>query len=238
MSGVAVIRTKIRLFTRAAILGLSIVLGGCQAGVDGDSGASVEAARAQLEAEFDSQGELERKKRFLGLAGAQAAALDAAYAQRDSEISAWIAGERGQRLIALEAKMGDASRGRDLQGVQAAIAEAKPLRQELILLIGEHEGNIRAVLSQEQVDAWDGYEIASELLALMEPLGLDVQQRSAIEQSGTAALLAARGRGESNAGAAAFLDLEKWAESSVLRAEQRAGYQEIKSQNKLRSLGI
>lgn len=222
-------------YSGAIIVALLLFMG-CDGPSSEVSAPSLAETRARVESEFQMDSELDQMNRVLSLDPTQSEALLAAYEKRDSEISAWLAGEKGQRLIALEADMARAAREQDLEGVRNATSQAKPLRMEIIMLIGDHEGAMRALLSEAQRDQWDGFQIAAEMLDLMEPLQLDGAQRSAIEAAGPQALTQARERGEVNPSAAAFLDLERWAEESVLSPEQRAGYGPIKSKHGLRSL--
>ncbi|MBX3179337.1 MAG: hypothetical protein KF886_18430 [Candidatus Hydrogenedentes bacterium] len=222
-----------------ALLALSTLLNAACAPGKGDEPAlDLASAEAGLREEGSGDAQPEEMARVLGLDPAAASALRDAFARRDAEVEAWIAGERGQRLIRLEAEMFAAVEARKLDDVKRATAEATPLRDELRQLIADHETSILDSLGPERRVQWEGYEVAKKMLDLMQPLELNFQQAQAIEQGGPAALAQAMRAGEPNPQAAAFLELEKWVEESVLTPDQRAAYQDIKASNKLRSLSI
>lgn len=203
-----------------------------------DPALDLASAEAGLREESGESAQPDEMVRVLGLDPAAASALREAFARRDAEVESWIGGERGQRLIRLEAEMFAAVEARKLDDVKRATAEATPLRDELRQLIADHETSILDSLGPERRVQWEGYEVARKMLDLMQPLELNFQQAQAIEQGGPAALAQAMRTGEPNPQAAAFLELEKWVEESVLTPDQRAAYQDIKASNKLRSLSI
>lgn len=220
-----------------AVLVAGVLLAGC--GPAGDEPElDLAAAEADVRAKEARAGKLEDMQRVLDLDPATGEALQAAFAAGDEAVEDWIAGERGQQLIELEARMFAAVDARDLAEVRRTTAAAKPLRDELRALLADHEQAILDVLTPEQQVEWHGHEVSRKLLDLLKPLNLGFEQAQAIERSGAPAVSQAIDRGEPNPKAAAFLDLEKWVEDSVLDPEQRAAYQDIKSENKLRSLGI
>ena len=164
--------------------------------------------------------------------------LGAAFAERDEAVERWIAGEKGQLLIETEARMMAAVEARDLAMLKQCTATGKPLRDELRRLIEDHETAIMNTLTPEQQVHWQGYEVTRKMLELMQPLNLGFDQAQAIEGAGPAAVHQAIAAGEPTPKAAAFLALEQWAEESVLDEAQRAAYEAIKAENKLRSLGV
>ena len=127
-----------------------------------------------------------------------------------------------------------AAKARDLAGLRQAKAKAEPLRNELRELLKTHESNIREALSPEYRLKWEAHQVSERILDLMQPLNLSDQQ---ISQVRTEAISTVRASvNEPNPKAAAYLKLEQTVELSVLTAEQRQAFQEIKKKNPLRSL--
>ena len=211
---------------------------GCQPTQDGATTLDVDAARQRIQAEAVKDDARDTMMRVMQPDPTQTAALDQAYTARNEAVGAWLAGEKGQRMIALEAEMRTAAEAKDLNGVRAATSQATPLRNELRELVASHQAAILDVFSPAQQLQWSGYEVASAMLELMAPLQLTPEQMAAIEGASIEAVARATQRGEPTPKAAAFLDLEQWAEDSVLNPEQWDGYQGIKDRNKMRSLGI
>jgi len=226
------------VFKRLLLSMVLLFIAGCQPAADPEAEIDLAAAQAELEAEAARDDVRADMLRVLALAPGQADALNAAFDARDKALGDWIAGEKGQRLIALEAEMAARTRASDLDGVRNAIAQAKPLREELMGMVEQYQTAILDTLSYEQRVQWLGFQVSSKLLQLAEGLGLNGAQLAAIEQGGPSAVAQAIQRGEPNPKAAAFLELEKWVEESVLSPEQRAGYAAVKDKNKLRSLGV
>jgi len=165
-------------------------------------------------------------------------ALQMAFAERDEAVEQWLSGEKGQRLIQVEAEMVAAVEARNLEEVKRCTAAGRPLREEMCQLIEDHEAAILNTLTPDQQVAWQGYEVANKMLVLMTPLNLEIDQVQTIEGAGMPAVVQAMNQGQPNPKAAAFLALERWAEESVLYPEQREAYQDIKADHKLRSLSL
>lgn len=222
----------------AAILSV-LVIAGCQQQEENtaDSG-DREAARASLEAEARQDSRQTQMVEVLQLDATQTSALNDAFSARDEAVGAWLKGEKGTELVSWEAEIKRAAREKKLGALRNATDQAKPLRDELRQLFATHEARIMDVLTPDQQIQWQGFEVSSKLLQLTEDLGLNAQQFAAIEQGGPAAVREAIQRGEPNPKAAAFLELERWMENSVLSEQQFNAYEAVKSDNKLRSLGI
>jgi hypothetical protein len=221
-----------------ALIVLLLIPVGCQPGSQPEAALDVEGAEQQVRAEAQEDDVRDAMMRVIQLEPAQRTALEQAYMARDEEFGAWLEGEKGKRLVALEARMRIEAKESNLAEFRKVIAEATPLRNELIGMLKSHQQNILDTLSPSQQLQWAGYEVSSTMLELMVPLQLVPGQVSAIEGAAVEAVAQATQRGEPNPKAAAFLDLEQWVEESVLSAEQHDGYQDVKDANKMRSLGI
>lgn len=197
-----------------------------------------EAAAARSELEATWQAEYDAMAAAVPLSADEASKLEQAFESFHADLAAWLDGPEGQRLMALEAEMKAAARGKDLAGVRAATGEARPLRDTFEQKIKAGQQALLDALTPENRARWKGHKLAAHLLELMEPLELSPQQRSAIESNAAAALAQAEARGEANPPAAAFLELERWAETQVLSPDQRSAYEGIKKGAPLRSLRI
>jgi hypothetical protein len=168
-----------------------------------------------------------------GLSDQEKAKLKAALEARAEALTEWRT-EEGAELAQFEQQMKQTAEARDLTGLRAAKAKAEPLRDELRELLETHRSNIREALSPKHQLEWEAHQVSERVLDLMQPLDLSDQQ---ISQVRTEALSTVRTSvNESNPGAAAYLKLEQTLEVSVLTAEQRQAFQEIKRKNPLRSL--
>ena len=224
-----------------AVLFLLLLLGagglpGC-APAEEEPALDLASAEANIRANDTGGEQYNAMVQVLALGPESAGTLQRAFADRDEAVEGWIQGERGQRLIELEAQMVAAANARDLAGVKRTTGEAKPLRNELRQLIADHEEAILGTLTSEQQVQWKGYEVSRKMLDLMKPLNLAFDQAQAIESAGAPAVFEAIQRGEPTPKAAAFLDLEQWVEGQVLDEAQRAKYQNIKSENKVAEFG-
>ncbi|MFP6582834.1 MAG: hypothetical protein VCD00_09795 [Candidatus Hydrogenedentota bacterium] len=169
---------------------------------------------------------------------ADAAAFESNLAKHNETIRAWMEGEKGQRLVALETEIRIKTEEKDLTGLRAVIAQAAPLRNEITRLIESSHEELLDSLGNERRMQWEGHEVATALLELMAPLTLDAAQQSQIRRAAQRLLLAAHASNEPNPGAASFLELEKNAEQDVLTPKQRETYQAIKKVHPMRSLAL
>ncbi len=220
------------------IISMAVLFWGCQPTSNRATTLDLASEQQRIQAEAVNDDARDTMMRVMEPDPAQRLALDQAYASRDEAIGAWIAGEKGERLIALEAEMRTAAKKKNLAGVRAATSQSTPLRNELRELVVSHQAAILGVFSPAQRLQWSGYEVASAMLALMEPLNLVPDQIAAIEQGGPSAVAQAEGRGAANPKAEAFMALEQWAEGAVLSAEQTAQYGTIKESKPMRSLSL
>ena len=227
----------------ATVLKCLLVMGVC-VGLQccSQQGQSSEDILAEAEATVRSEAAFEAKKttmiRVLGLNASEALRLGQAFDARYEAIEQFLSGEAGQRLITLEAELRVAAQAKDLAAVQRVIDEAQPLRDAFCQRIEEQEVALYDVLTPAQATHWQGYEVAVRLLETMGPVKLSAEQMVAISEAGPPAFYRAQEAGEVNPKAAAFLQLERWAESDVLSPEQRDTYEAIKGTKGLRSLGI
>jgi hypothetical protein len=198
--------------------------------------AESEAGRQKLEAEWQAQ--YDDMTIRLSLSPAESDALRAAFDNMQSELTAWMEGENGKRLIELEGRIATATRNSDLAGVQSAIREATPLRESFRAQIDAHGENLLNAMSPDNRATWEALRLSDHLIELMEPLNLRQDQIAAIENNAGPALQQAKGRGEPNPPAAAFLELEKWVEANVLDAQQRDAYAAVKADRPMRSLSL
>jgi hypothetical protein len=217
---------------------MALLFFGCHPKNDSATTLDLEVEQRRIQAEVVKDEARDTMMRVMQPDPAQRSALDQAYTARDEAVGAWLAGEKGHRLIALEAKMRTAAKAKDLNGVRAATSQATPLRNELRELVASHQAAILDVFSPAQQLQWSGYEVASAMLALMEPLNLAPDQIAAIEQGGPSAVAQAMDRGAANPKAEAYLALEQWAKDAVLSAEQTAQYGSIKESKPMRSLSL
>lgn len=224
--------------TLAAILVTLLTVTGCQQKESTPEPVDTDAAKASLQTEARQDNKQAQMIQVLQLDATQASALNEAYTARDNAATAWIEGEKGDKLVAWEAEIKRAAKAKDLGAVRNATSRAKPLRDEFRQLFATHQANIMNVLTPEQQIHWQGFEVASKLLDLTKDLGLNPQHIAAIEQGGPTVVHQAIQNGEPNPKAAAFLELERWMEDTLLTQQQRAAYDAVKSENKMRSLDI
>lgn len=217
------------IWTCAAILALA----GCG---PRESAPPAETPARQTGLEVEWEAELDAMAAALPLSPGETDALRAAFQAVQDDLRGWMNGPDGQRLIELEADMAAAAKRKDLAGVQAATSAARPLRDTFEAKIAAGKQGMMDALTPENRSRWGGHRLASHMLELMAPLGLSPEQQAAIRDNAAAAMDKAAARGEPNPPAAAFLELEKWLESSVLTPEQRTAYEAVKRAHPMRSL--
>ena len=221
--------------SRGAIVAMLIVVAfGCEAPRQTEAPQETAVPEAQGPPEWET--EIAEMVRVLELTIAEEDAVRAAYPEREDEVRTFLQSARGQGLMEDEAALADAARARDLSEVRAITTRAGEDRNALREIIADGDRNIRESLPTEKRVAWDAYQISSELLELMQPLGLTLDQASQIETQAVTSFEAAMARNEPNPHAAAFLSLERWSEAAVLTPAQRQEYETIKKENPLRSL--
>ena len=220
------------------IISLIFTLYGCSPGVEVDNSPEAQAIQADLQQKNSLQADFEEMVQVLELNSNEQGALEKRFVERERALTEWLEGAKGQQLIALEAKMKEQTQSKDLQGLKATIAQAKPLREEIVKFIQSSKNDMLDSLGPDRRAQWEGYEVCRKLFEVMEPLVLDETQKEDIYYESIEALLRARQSGESNPKAAAFLQLEQWAEQQVLDNAQYDIYQAIKQSQPMRSLGI
>ena len=177
--------------------------------------------------------EYEQMNTVLELSDQEKAKLKAAFEARAEAITQWGT-KNGEKLAQFEQQMKQAAKARDLSGLRRAKAKAEPIRDELRELLKTHESNIREVLSPKYRLKWEAHQVSERILDLMQPLNLSDQQISQVRTESLSTVNASAN--EPNPKAAAYMKLEQTVELSVLAAEQRQAFQEIKKKNPLRSL--
>ena len=177
--------------------------------------------------------EYEQMNAVLELSDQEKAKLKAAFEARAEAITQWGT-KNGEKLAQFEQQMKQAAKARDLSGLRRAKAKAEPIRDELRELLKTHESNIREVLSPKYRLKWEANQLSERILDLMQPLKLSDQQIAEVRTETLSIVRASVN--EPNPKAAAYLKLEQTVELSVLAAEQRQAFQEIKKKNPLRSL--
>jgi hypothetical protein len=173
---------------------------------------------------------------ILALNPTDAQRLRTVFQARETELGGWIRGDRGAKLVELETALRAAATNSELTETRKFIAQATPLRREFEALAEGHETNILNALTPAQQNQWQGHQLAQKLLDLMAPLNLDPTQQEQIRAAATQAIAQAKQQQQPNPPAAAFLELEKWAEDNILNGNQRQAYAPIKQKNALRSL--
>lgn len=169
----------------------------------------------------------------LELSDREKATLKAAFEARAHAVTGWWT-EKGAKLVQFEQQMKEAAKDRNLGGLRQATARAQPLRNELRELVRTHQSNILEALPGKSRLEWEAHQVSEKILDLMQPLNLSDRQ---ISQVRTEALVTVRACvDEPNPQAAAYLRLEQAVEGSVLTAEQRRAFHEIKQKHPLRSL--
>lgn len=214
------------------IVTLSVFAIGCSSGEPESPVEKPSADAPRLGAEFETIPET------LQLTGPETATFQANLNAHNDNLRTWMQGEKGLRLVVLETDIRARTKGKDLPGLRATIAEAKPLRDEMIALIQSSRESLLNALGSERRMQWESHEVSSTLLDLMGPLALDAAQVARIEQEAVQQMRAAQSRNELNPKAASFLALERVAEKGVLSPNQQAAYESIKKDHPMRSLGI
>lgn len=195
-----------------------------------------EVAREAILAQSSLADELTEMQAVVTLTPEQYAALEQHYTKRNTAIQQWIDSDKGKRLIALEAELSAQANNSDLAGVKTTIAEARPLREELTALVHAAHEDLLNTLGAEGRLRWEAHELSNALLDLMTPLALDALQQEKLREASPQFLLQAKNANEANPRAAAFLQLEQWAEQSILTPTQANAFQPIKKDNPMRSL--
>lgn len=169
--------------------------------------------------------EYEQMNAVLELSDQERVELKAAFEARAAAFTQWQK-EKGSDLDQFEQQMKQAAKARDLADLKRATAKATPLRNELREILKTHQSNIQEALSPKLRLKWEAHEVSELVLDLMQPLSLSDQQ---VAQVRTEALSTARASAdEPNPRAAAYLNLEQNVERSVLTAEQRQAFQELR----------
>lgn len=208
-------------------------------GCTGESNSpSSEVPPVELRSDTAWESEYNDMVSVLGLSEDESQYLRAAFEQRETEGGAWLKGERGVRLAKLEGALKVAAKNKNLAETKRIISLAGPLRNELTGLLKTHEANILGSLSSDRQVQWQGHKVAEKLLGLMRPQSLDYTQEQYVRNGAVDAFARALQTGQINPSAAAFLELERWAEDAVLSEEQWQGYQDVKKKAPVRSLGI
>ncbi len=169
----------------------------------------------------------------LKLSDQEKAKLKAAFDARVEAVTQWWT-EKGAKLVQLERQMKRAAKARDLTGLGRITAKAGPLRNELRELLKTHESNILETLSPEYRLKWEAHQVSEKILNLMQPLNLSDRQISQVRTEAPSTVRASVN--EPNPKAVAYLKLERTVELSVLTAEQRQAFQEIKKKHPIRAL--
>lgn len=158
------------------------------------------------------------------------------FEQGYAAFEARLVGEEGQDLMAEEAKLREAVENKDLSSVRSITRRAAPKRQAMVAGVKQIKIDVLNTLSPEKQHYWNSHLISKELLTLAAPLALSGEQEYALREQAQQALYAAQQRNEVNPMAAAFLQLEAWAEEMVFSAQQYTAYQDVKQANPMRSL--
>lgn len=225
----------IHLHNGLHIVALLFILAACSQPVDDEPtalDASIEQAKEGLLPEWEA--ELDEMTRALALTPAEQAPVRAAFEARQDEIVAWFDGPEGSKLLEEEAALREATAEKDLQKVRSLTKTAGPRRRAIENIIKRGDAAVLQALPPAKQDSWRGYELSQALLELMQPLNLTAEQQSSIADNSAAAYQSAANT--PNPMAAGYLELEKWVEAEVLTPDQRAAFQPIKDQNKLRTL--
>lgn len=228
------------------ILGFCILMGCVLAGLSGCGGASEDStAPASGEASAqegpplgDFQDDYEQMVARLDLTAEESATLEAAWQQHLAQLEDWWA-QHGASLVAYEAELKQAASDSDLSDVRAAKAKADPLRKEFRALGRDGEVKVVMALSQEKRKAWDAEQLIMKLEGLIAGrIELsDAQSASAKALAQEYAAYANPDLAVQNRLAQSFLDFERELEKTVLTPDQRAIYEQMKDENKMRSLG-
>lgn len=177
--------------------------------------------------------EYERMVSVLGLSGQESQTLKAAYEARAETLTQWWT-EKGSQFKQYQQEMMQAAKTRDLAGVRRAKEKVDPLRKELDALLEAQQSTIRNALSSDHLFKWDVRQVSERILDIMQPVNLSDQQKSRVQTEAGSAVHASVN--EINPKAAAYMKLEQAVERSVLTAQQRQEFQDIKKKHPLRSL--
>jgi hypothetical protein len=228
---------NLALSKRASVMTILVLVGflGCS----GESASpSDKAPPVELRSDTAWESEFDEMVSVLGLTSEESKYVRTAFEQREAEVGAWLKGGRGAELAQLEGQLKVAAESKNLSETKKIIAKAGPMRKELMGLINAHQANILGALTPERQVQWQGHEVAEKLLKLMASLALDATQRQYIQNGAVEAIAQARQAGQPNPKAAAFLELESWAENSVLSQAQQQAYQETKKKAPIRGLSF
>jgi chromosome segregation ATPase len=187
--------------------------------------------------EIDWKLELAEMKGVLRPSDAETMGLDLAFADREAEIGQWMKSQKYAQLVALERQMHEAAAAKDLKTLDAAKAEAQPLRAELKQLVEKHRNRILEMLTENNRLKWQTHRLTERMRNLMQPLKLTDEQMTELRSRAWRSVeqFAAAKQGF-DPHQEAFVNLEKEMEQEVLRRDQRRTYQTIKKDNPLRSV--
>jgi len=160
--------------------------------------------------------------------------LAAAFADAEANWRGWIDGPDGQALIAHEAAMRAAAARKDLRGVRAATAAAKPLRADYRSLIDAQTERLLAALGPTGRARWQAHRLSSRFLEVAAPLELHPDQVAAVREQ-------ARAVHDADPDAeipALYVALEQQVVAEVLTPDQRRRWPEVARKSPLLSLSV
>jgi len=171
--------------------------------------------------------------RVLQLSDEESRHLQSAFMAREKEITRWK-NENGARLQQLEAQMRSAARSKEPAGVRTATSQATPLRNELRELVADHAEKIDSILTRQNQLAWSAHLLSERVIDLMKDVSLTSRQ---IDQINAQAVLAVQDSAkQKNPEAFGYLELERFAESKILTADQLSVWEPIRKKHPMRSL--
>jgi len=176
--------------------------------------------------------------RIIQLSPSETTALEQGFRKREADLTQWLEGPKGQKLIELETKLREQTEAKDLSGVRETIAQAKPIRQEIVTMIKSTRIDLINSLGSERRLEWDAHLVSRKMLNLMQPLSLDAAQIADIQYAAVEELRIAQQKGAPNPQAASYIELEHWVEDNILNDPQYESYQAIKASKPMQSLNF
>ena len=210
---------------------VALLLPGCgQAPEPPPPAATVEAAAPDWQANYDEM------VAVLALSSTERTHLRDTMAREYEAFAAWMAGPNGQAVRDEDAALRAAAEARDVAAVRRITQQPQTARAAMRARLDEVTAAVLAALPPAQRQAWAAHQMVSKFVEVMAPLALSAQQEQALRTAAPQAYAAAVQRGEPNPASAAYLDLERYAETQVLSPEQLQRYADVKRDNPMRSL--
>ncbi len=150
----------------------------------------------------------------------QKAKLETLAADYQQAQKAWMEAN-SEKIEQLNTEMKQARDAKDKDAVQRVAGQMKSLREEQMKMKAEHWEKVNALLTPEQQQKWQAFQMKRQMLATFAKADLTDEQKSRIEFLAADAAKAAAAAEDDQARKAVVDDLKATIQQDVLTAEQR-----------------